>query len=296
MMANAPPTPIPPPPPPPPPPVAEAPAPPKFWPEPAAPPPSYMPPPPPPPPPAAEMTLDLSPPLPPSPRETKEINLRASQAIRREDLDEIERPRARHSRSRVSIPVASPVAPPQPARAPSAARAFAMLLVLLFVAGAALNYYGVLPIGDWLDQAKSLVPNSTGKGRDSVAVTAPAPSTPASPARVPSRSNNPAPAPRAPGNKGGPPVRIGGLPVDNFSESGDRFSVTQRSASGQVLMLQGRPLADTVGEPAVGEIRLDSLPGGTSVATTAFNGYVITVRGAIAPGNLQSLLLQLVSR
>ena len=70
----------------------------------------------------------------------------------------------------------------------------------------------------------------------------------------------------------------------------------QRQQSGQYLLLVGRPLADTVGEPAVGEVRLDSLPGDTAVAVTNFEGYVVTVRGVIAPAALQSLLLQLVSR
>jgi hypothetical protein len=58
--------------------AAEVPSPPKFWPEPAAPPPFV-----PPPPPVSDVVLDLSPPLPPSPRETQEINLRASQAMHR---------------------------------------------------------------------------------------------------------------------------------------------------------------------------------------------------------------------
>jgi hypothetical protein len=91
-------------------------------------------------------------------------------------------------------------------------------------------------------------------------------------------------------------VRIEGLAVTDFREEPSEFRVIQRQESGQYLLLIGRPLADTVGEPVVGEVRLDSLPGDTAIAVTNFEGYVITVRGVITPSALQSLLLQLISR
>ncbi|MBI4501896.1 MAG: hypothetical protein HY700_12150, partial [Gemmatimonadetes bacterium] len=275
--------------PPPGPPVAPPP-PPQFWPEPAPPPaPPYTPPPAP----IAELPLDLSPPLPPSPRETKEINLRASQAMHREEVEELERPRPRVSRPRVSMPVA------QPPRPPSAARAFLLILVLVVAALGALAYFGILPVGGWLDQVKSTISTRAATSSDGTAGRAGSAASPASPgAARGAPTEAPPPGPGAPRIAGArvPPVRIEGLPVESFTESGDRFRVLQRRPSGETLTLLGRPLADTIGEPSVGDIRLDSLPGDTAVATTAFGGYVITVRGVIAPADLQALLLQLVSR
>jgi hypothetical protein len=86
------------------------------------------------------------------------------------------------------------------------------------------------------------------------------------------------------------------LPITDFAETPTQFRVVQQQESGQFLVLSGKPLADTVGEPAVGEVRLDSLPGDTAVAITNFDGYLVTVRGVIAPAALQALLLQLTSR
>ncbi len=300
----------PPPPPAPPPlpsPVYAAPPPPPPIVQPASP--SYAPPPPPPPPPAftgsttmsgLELTLDVGPPLPPTSRETAAINLRASQVMR-EAIDEAE-PRR-------------PLAPPphsgqRPVPAPRRRGLVLWLAIPVVLAGAAtgLVYSGLVP-DSVVRQVKSLIPGgSAGTDRaggsdaarrtDSVptAVT-PTVAKDSAPA-VAARPRPEAPhAPRgAPADAGQPPVRIGGLAVTEFTpSSGDRFRVVQRRESGELLTLMGRPLADTVGEPAVGEIRLDSLPGDTSIGVTNFEGYVVSVRGVIAPSALRSLLSQLVA-
>ncbi|MBI4420394.1 MAG: hypothetical protein HY560_06170 [Gemmatimonadetes bacterium] len=70
-----------------------------------------------------------------------------------------------------------------------------------------------------------------------------------------------------------------------------------QQVSGQPIRLVGTPLADTVGEPVVGEIRIDSVRRrDTTTATTNFEGYMITVQGVVSPSSLRELLGRLVSQ
>jgi hypothetical protein len=192
-------------------------------------------------------------------------------------------------------------------RGPGVLALVAIPLVLV-VAVVALAYMGLLP-ASVLERVKFLprrAPTAARGGADSTRASAtvtprPAPprvdTTPA-PAPAPVRERPHAPRAGEAVASDEPPVRIDGLAISDFSESptGDRFRVIQRQQSGELLTITGRPLADTIGEPAVGEIRMNSLPGDTAVAVTAFEGYVVTVRGKIAAATLQSLLGQLVAR
>ena len=260
--------------------------------------------------------LDLSPVLPPTPRETKQMNLRISESHRRvEQEEEVEPPRKRASRERVSAPVRLPPEPPEPARpsrAPSAGRALLLMVAVGIGVVFALNYFGVIQLGGLADQVRSIASqfkktDSAASGQTATPARSsrrPAPKrTPASPASPPATPSGSPPPPATqpvattPGpSRQVPPVRIDVLPVDNFSEQGDRFRVTQHSTSGQTLTLLGRPVVDSVGEPAEGEVRLDSVHGDTTTALTQFSGYVVSVRGVIRPAELQALLLQLVAR
>ena len=275
-------------------------------------PPSFEPPPPPTlTTPVADMALDLSPPLPLSARETAAINLRSSgiREAMREDPPEAAPPPRRPSGA-----TAQPSAPRRAAAAPRrGSGSFAKLaipVVLLATAGG-LVYSGVLP--GVLARVKAMLPGGPGAAESSPAGDTPRAALPPSrPAAVPVTGDTtpeivraaPAPAPvrgapaPAPARIEGvrPPMYIEGLAVENFAEAANQFRVIQRQRTGEMLTLTGRPLADTVGEPAVGEIRMDSLPGDTAVAVTNFEGYVVTVRGVVAPATLQSLLLQLVAR
>jgi hypothetical protein len=276
-------------------------------PPPAAPagPPSYMPPPPPmAAPPVSDLSLDLSPPLPMSARETAAINLRASQVMREAIEEEPPPPR------RPSLGQRRPlVPPPPPSRGGGSGKLkWVAIPVVLVAVAAALVYFGVLP-GSLGKRMKGVIP--TGKGataaasdsvRSSPVAGQPKESTAVRPdsfrfvAGPPTVRGAPAAAPVGDDSGKQPPVKIEGLAVVDFNEVANGFRVVQRQESGRYLVLTGRPLADTIGEPAVGEVRIDNLPGDSTVAVTNFEGYVVTVRGVITSAALQSLLLQLVSR
>jgi hypothetical protein len=259
------------------------------------------------------ITMDVSP---PTARETVQINLRSSQvqrAVQAEPPAELAEPPSSRT-----IPPASRTIPPgsgkHRAAAPRRRRGgggtlkWAAILIVLGGIGGAVYYFHLLPAG-LLDQVKTKIASirsGTPASPDSVRPSPP-PRQTAGPRRDTVRT--PAGFPGAPPTVSGapaaapvetigrqPPVRIQGLPITDFAETPTQFRVVQRQESGQFLLLTGKPLADTVGEPAVGEVRLDSLPGDTAVATTNFDGYLVTVRGVIAPAALQGLLLQLVSR
>jgi hypothetical protein len=255
---------------------------------------------------AGEIHLDVSPPLPPTPRETAAINMRASQSLK--DLQqEEEAPRRRPSQQvRMSGARTAPVE-----RKPVGLGVLLLVPVVLALVVAGLYYFQFLP--DSVSQQisalisrkgpaatadsaaiDSVTPPVAVTGADSGGVT-PEPPPAVAAAPVTEAPHAPRPAAAAPGGNQ-PPVRIEGLTVVDFRETGDRFQVVQRQESGQYLTLTGRPLADTVGEPVAGDIKLDSLPGDTAVAVTSFEGYVITVKGVAAPEALRTLLLQLVSR
>jgi hypothetical protein len=274
----------------------------------------------PPPQPLADAPLDLSPPLPLSARETAAINLRTSQIMR----EAVEREAAAEAAAEAESPAPPrrpsagqrrPILPP-PQRASgggSGKRKWLVIPVVLAGAVAGLVYFKVLPSGVG-SELKSAIPSTGGSkapARDSVPAApvpvAPVAAKPAESQRPPTDSfkllhgpatvrGAPVAAPVAQDTGRQPPVKIDGLMVVDFSETPAGFQVVQRQISGRYLLLTGKPLADTVGEPAVGEVRMDSLPGDSAVAVTNFEGYVVTVRGVISPSALQSLLLQLVSR
>src|SRR5262249_268924 len=83
-----------------------------------------------------------------------------------------------------------------------------------------------------------------------------------------------------------PPVIIDGLTVDSvtqFAAGGTTgYRVVQTLDSGEHITLSAVPVAGAQNPPAAEEVRIDSLPGDTAVATVRFEGFVVNARGVIA--------------
>jgi hypothetical protein len=151
-------------------------------------------------------------------------------------------------------------------------------------------------VGGWLVYSGRLALPGASAGDDSVAV-APAPRPAARPAPAPAAGQEPAPAAGAPIlAETVPPILVGGLAVDTIfalPDVADGFRVLHRDSARAVVELVVRPAADTLGEPAAGEVLLDVLPGDTGSATTMFEGYIVTLRGMQDPAVLGELLQRL---
>jgi len=262
-------------PPPPPPPVAK----PQFAPAPLPPPPVIEPVSPIPQPGPVD-GLDLGQVLPPSQRESQVIRQRQSQLRISRPAPVDDSPPAPPPRRRSSVQRVREL----PAGAPRRGWGGFIILVLLLGTGTAafLMLSGRLPIP---------APLAEVLGR----AAAPPPDT-ARPRPAPA----PAPAPEfaPPPAELSPAVVIDGLIIESFRQVGaSGFAVQQRQNTGELITLVASPVADTIGEPAEGELRIDSLThGDTTSAVTSFQGYVVTVTGPVGPTTMRELLEKLVSR
>jgi len=247
----------------------------------------------------SSLGLDLSPPLPPSTLESAAIDmrrraLRTSQETFLKSVPPPERAEPPPVRKRASGARRSVLPPPRRSRA---LLWVGFAVIVVGIAGG-LVYFGVVPIGP-VETVRAPAPRVPTRPKR-----APPPPKRAAPARAradsivpPSPGSIPTPSrPAATRANRPPPVYIQGLTVDSYSGTtrNGAFRLLQRQSSGERITLIGSPLANVVGEPAVGEVRLGSL-GDTAIVTTNFAGYLIRLRGVVAPATLQALVGKLVS-
>jgi len=96
-----------------------------------------------------------------------------------------------------------------------------------------------------------------------------------------------------------PAILLQGMPIENYRPLAGNtggLRLLQRENTGELITLVARPVADTVGEPAEGEMRLDSIHGDTTTGITTFQGYVVTLRGSVGPTTMRELLHRLAAK
>ncbi len=226
--------------------------------------------------------LDVGQVLPPTARESQVIEARSSRArVSGEGFDDFRAPPPRPSRgSRPAIPMETPR---------RGGGGVVVLLVLIIVGTTGwLMYSGRLPVPGPLEGVFARLRGAAGSG----AAPAPPPVA-AAPVAIDS-----VPEFLPPTGPVAPPIIIDGLSVENYrSLPGNTggFRVLQRQNTGELITLIAHPVADTVGEPAAGEVRLDSLNRDTTTAVTNFQGFVVTLRGPVGPNLMRELIDRLIS-